>query len=156
MAADPREQAALALAERIVTERGHVSDDDIDVVRQAGYTDGEITEIVANVALNIFTNYFNHVAETEVDFPAAPPLAGDRIVVTALPNGNINIFSDAAPDNNTQEGINDPNVSITSTVGTTTSQPASWNNIELVAVRPDDAANAPSSRGPPTSVCGVR
>ena len=31
--------------------------------------------IVANVALNIFTNYFNHVAETEVDFPAAPELA---------------------------------------------------------------------------------
>jgi len=31
---------------------------------------------VANVALSIFTNYFNHVVGTEVDFPAAPSLAG--------------------------------------------------------------------------------
>ena len=37
--------------------------------RGAGFTDGEITEIVANVAVNIFTNYFNHVARTDVDFP---------------------------------------------------------------------------------------
>jgi alkylhydroperoxidase family enzyme len=51
-----------------------VSDDDVQSVRQVGYTDGEIAEIVASVALNIFTNYFNHVAETEVDFPAAPEL----------------------------------------------------------------------------------
>ena len=36
---------------------------------QAGYSDAEITEIVSHVALNIFTNYFNHVARTEVDFP---------------------------------------------------------------------------------------
>jgi len=35
-------------------------------------SNGEINEIVGNVALNIFTNYFNHVAETEIDFPAAP------------------------------------------------------------------------------------
>ena len=43
-------------------------------MRRAGYTDGEVGEIVAKVALNIFTNYFNHVADTEVDFPAAPGL----------------------------------------------------------------------------------
>ena len=40
-----------------------------------GYTDGEIVEIVANVALNIFTNYFNHVADPEIDFPRVPALA---------------------------------------------------------------------------------
>ena len=45
------------------------SDSALENVRKAGYSDGEITEIVANVALNIFTNYFNHVAQTEVDFP---------------------------------------------------------------------------------------
>ena len=38
----------------------------------AGYTDGDIAELVANVAANIFTNYFNHVARTEVDFPRVP------------------------------------------------------------------------------------
>jgi len=39
--------------------------------RSAGYSDGEINEIVGNVSLNIYTNYFNHVAEIEIDFPAA-------------------------------------------------------------------------------------
>ena len=38
-------------------------------VIESGYSSAEIVEIVANVALNIFTNYFNHVAETEIDFP---------------------------------------------------------------------------------------
>jgi AhpD family alkylhydroperoxidase len=72
---DEEERAALQFAHKVVSERGWVSDDDVQRVRQAGYNDGEIGEIVANVALNIFTNYFNHVAGTEVDFPVAPELA---------------------------------------------------------------------------------
>lgn len=71
---DEKEEAALVFAQKVVSERGWISDEDVQHVRQAGYTDGEIGEIVANVALNIFTNYFNHVAGTEVDFPAAPEL----------------------------------------------------------------------------------
>ena len=61
----------MAFARKLVDHRGRVSDADIDLLRQAGYHDGEIGEIVANVALSIFTNYFNNVAETEIDFPAA-------------------------------------------------------------------------------------
>jgi uncharacterized peroxidase-related enzyme len=75
VAADDKERAALEFARTIVTDRGNVSDGDVHALHQAGYTDGEIGEIVANVALNIFTNYFNHVAGTEVDFPAVPELA---------------------------------------------------------------------------------
>lgn len=75
VASDNKESVALEFARKIISDRGNVSDVDFQHVRQAGYTDGEIAEIVANVALNIFTNYFNHVAETEVDFPAAPELA---------------------------------------------------------------------------------
>ena len=74
-ATDPKTQAALVFAQKIVTEHGHVSDADVAELRAHGYTDGDITEIVANTALNIFTNYFNHVAGTVVDFPAAPKLA---------------------------------------------------------------------------------
>lgn len=74
-ASDGKEQAALEFAHRVVQDRGVVADDDVERLRQAGYTDGDIGEIVANVALNIFTNYFNHVAGTEIDFPAAPELA---------------------------------------------------------------------------------
>jgi alkylhydroperoxidase family enzyme len=73
-AQDGKEQAALVFARRVVQDRGVVADADVDMLHRAGYTDGEVGEIVANVALNLFTNYFNHVAGTEVDFPAAPGL----------------------------------------------------------------------------------
>jgi len=66
---DPKTEAALKFAHQLVIQRGEVADSEIAAVRAAGYNDGEITEIVANVALNIFTNYFNHVAQTVVDFP---------------------------------------------------------------------------------------
>lgn len=71
---DDAERAAVDFARRIVRDRGFVGDDDVRHLRDAGYNDGQIAEIVANVALNLFTNYFNHVAGTEVDFPAAPQL----------------------------------------------------------------------------------
>ena len=72
---DGKERAALVFARKVVQDRGVVTDDDVEQLRRAGYTDGQVGEIVANVALNIFTNYFNHVAGTELDFPAAPDLA---------------------------------------------------------------------------------
>jgi len=73
-ATDRKAAAALRFARRIVDVRGSVSDDDVASVRDAGYGDAEIVEIVANVALNTFTNYFNHVAGTEVDFPRVAKL----------------------------------------------------------------------------------
>ncbi len=66
---DPKTDAALKFAHQLVVKRGELLDSEIAAVRAAGYNDGEITEIIANVALNIFTNYFNHVAQTVVDFP---------------------------------------------------------------------------------------
>jgi uncharacterized peroxidase-related enzyme len=72
---DGKEQAALVFARKVVQDRGVVADAEVEQLRRAGYTDGEVGEIVANVALNIFTNYFNHIAATELDFPAAPDLA---------------------------------------------------------------------------------
>lgn len=69
VASDERAQAALSFARAVIDTRGHVSDAQLKTVRDAGYGDAEIVEIVANVAMNIFTNYFNDVAGTEVDFP---------------------------------------------------------------------------------------
>ena len=59
----------MQFARKVVTERGWISDEDITTVRAAGTSDAEISEIVAHVVVNIFSNYFNHVAGTEVDFP---------------------------------------------------------------------------------------
>ena len=68
-AADAKRDAGLRFAQTVVVQRGEVSDGAMATVHAAGYSDAEITEIVANVAVNIFTNYFNLVAQTEVDFP---------------------------------------------------------------------------------------
>ncbi len=72
---DSRAAAALLFARTVVNQRGLVSDDEVTGLRQAGFGDGEIAEIVAHVALNLFTNYFNHVAGTVVDFPKVPVVA---------------------------------------------------------------------------------
>lgn len=72
-AADPKAQAVLRFARKLVETRGHAGDDDIAALRTAGCTDAEIAETVAHVAFNLFTNYFNHVAQTEIDFPPPPP-----------------------------------------------------------------------------------
>ena len=69
---DPRRQAGLQFAQAVVINRGQVSDASLKAVRGAGFSDAEITEIVANVVLNIFTNYINLVAQTTVDFPPVP------------------------------------------------------------------------------------
>lgn len=70
-----RDQAALQFARSVVLSRGRVRDHEFDYLRTLGFTDGEIAEIVGNVALNLFTNYFNHVAQTEVDFPPVSALS---------------------------------------------------------------------------------
>lgn len=71
---DSKTNAILTLATQIVEKRGRLSDDDLGAARDAGVNDAEIAEVVANTALNIFTNYFNHVAATDVDFPAVEKL----------------------------------------------------------------------------------
>ena len=66
---DPKTATALQFAQALIEKRGSVSDNDLQGVKEAGFSEGEIAEIVANVALNIFTNYFNETAKTEIDFP---------------------------------------------------------------------------------------
>jgi len=66
---DPKAAAALKFANIVVEKRGRITDADYQGVINAGYTPGEVGEIVAHVALNVFTNYFNNVAATDIDFP---------------------------------------------------------------------------------------
>lgn len=66
---DPKVSAILKFARSVVTLHGRVSDQELASARSAGVTDAEILETVANVVLNIFTNYVNLVSETEIDFP---------------------------------------------------------------------------------------
>ena len=66
---DSKANAAVAFARKIVEARGGVTDADLAAVRLAGFSDGQIVEIVANVAVNVLTNLLGVVADTDIDFP---------------------------------------------------------------------------------------
>lgn len=70
-ASDPKLAAILNLSSTLVQEKGQINDAGLQAARDAGLSDGEIVEVVGNVVQNIFTNYINHVADTEIDFPKA-------------------------------------------------------------------------------------
>lgn len=75
-ATDRRTDAALKFAAAVLEHRGKVNDDDLRLVRAAGFGDAEILEIVASVVAGCFTNFLNNVARTTLDFPEASSLAG--------------------------------------------------------------------------------
>ncbi|GHD42349.1 alkyl hydroperoxide reductase AhpD [Thalassobaculum fulvum] len=66
---DPQADAAVRFAVKLVRDRGQVTDADVSAVRMAGYSEAEIVEIVAHVALNTLTNYLNEALGTPIDFP---------------------------------------------------------------------------------------
>jgi uncharacterized peroxidase-related enzyme len=68
-ASDAKTEAILAFATAVVRSRGGVEDTDLKAARAAGLSDGEIAEVVAHVALNVFTNYLNKAADTDIDWP---------------------------------------------------------------------------------------
>ncbi|MGE5452066.1 MAG: carboxymuconolactone decarboxylase family protein [Acidobacteriota bacterium] len=70
--ADPKTQAALTFALKVVTQRAQVSAADVEALRQVGFSDEEVVEILAHVALNLFTNYVNVAFDVPVDFPKVP------------------------------------------------------------------------------------
>lgn len=69
-----KERAVVEFARLLVRDRGNTTDAGVQRLRDAGLSEGEIVEVVANVVANLFTNYINHVADTPVDFPPAPAL----------------------------------------------------------------------------------
>lgn len=73
-AVDRRVERLTRFALEVLETRGKVSDATLADVRAAGFDDGAVAEVVAHVALVVFTNYFNNVARTDLDFPRAPEL----------------------------------------------------------------------------------
>ena len=72
---DAKADAAVRFAASVAKQRGHVSAEEVQNIKAAGYSDGEVVEIVLHVALNTLTNYVNSVAETEIDFPVVQAFA---------------------------------------------------------------------------------
>ncbi len=67
--ANAKTNAALQFTKTLVAKKGLVSNEDVNYIKAAGFTEGEVGEIVGHVALNILTNYFNNTANTAIDFP---------------------------------------------------------------------------------------
>jgi uncharacterized peroxidase-related enzyme len=69
---DAKRAAAAHFAQHLLKAHGKVSDADLQAVRDAGYSDAQIIEIVALSAQFVLTNFINNVAQTDIDFPAIP------------------------------------------------------------------------------------
>jgi uncharacterized peroxidase-related enzyme len=67
--ADPRTAAALEFARALTDTRGDVTDEQIEALRDAGFDEEQLVEIVAHVGMNSFSNMFNVLARTTIDFP---------------------------------------------------------------------------------------
>ncbi|WP_218221857.1 carboxymuconolactone decarboxylase family protein [Nesterenkonia sp. Act20] len=71
---DPKLAALLEVAREATAEKGNVDDATWQAALDAGWSTEELTELTTHVALNLYTNYFNHMVKTELDVPAAPSL----------------------------------------------------------------------------------
>jgi alkylhydroperoxidase family enzyme len=66
---DPKRAVAIGFAKLLVEKRGKITDEELEAVRVAGYTDQQILEIVALSVQFLFTNFMNNVAKTHIDIP---------------------------------------------------------------------------------------
>jgi alkylhydroperoxidase family enzyme len=69
---DPKRQAAIQFAKRLIETNGKVSDEEFDAVRKAGWSDANIIEMIALTAQFLLTNFVNNAVQTPIDFPAVP------------------------------------------------------------------------------------
>jgi AhpD family alkylhydroperoxidase len=73
-AEDPKLAALLTLVRESTGNVGDVNDATWQAALDAGWTDTELTEVSVHIALNLFTNHFNHLVQTDLDLPPAPGL----------------------------------------------------------------------------------
>ena len=66
---NPKVAAAFTFVNALVKRHGKVSAAEVQALRDAGYDEAGVAEIIGHVALNILTNYFNIAVDVEVDFP---------------------------------------------------------------------------------------
>jgi uncharacterized peroxidase-related enzyme len=72
-ATEGKAAAALQFSRQLIEKHGAVGEAEVNAARNGGLTDGELAEVVALTALNIFTNYFNTAFQVDVDFPKVKP-----------------------------------------------------------------------------------
>ncbi|MBG6240186.1 AhpD family alkylhydroperoxidase [Mycetocola sp. CAN_C7] len=71
---DDKLAALTDLVRESARNTGSVSPETWERALSAGWTQAELSETFVHLAINLYTNFFNHYAETELDVPAAPQL----------------------------------------------------------------------------------
>lgn len=66
---DAKAAAAVKFAKALAERNGEVATADILAVRNAGYGDAEIVEIITHVGMNVLTNILGKASRVEIDFP---------------------------------------------------------------------------------------
>ena len=74
-ATDPKVAALVAYGQQLIAAPGEVTDEQVTGLREYGYTDEQIAEVVALVALQLLTGAFNLVAGIEPAESDEPPSA---------------------------------------------------------------------------------
>jgi len=67
---DAKRDALIGFVRKLAQSSGTVSDEDFAAIKAAGYTDAQLVEISLAFATIVFTNVFNRINDTEIDFPA--------------------------------------------------------------------------------------
>jgi uncharacterized peroxidase-related enzyme len=67
---DTRHDALAHFARLLTRTSGTISQAEFDAIKAAGYTDRQLVEISLAIAVTVFTNVFNRINDTVVDFPA--------------------------------------------------------------------------------------
>lgn len=66
---DAKARALVMFVQKLIEKRGRITAGELQMIRDAGFDDAQIVEIVAASAYYIFTNLINNVFDTDVDFP---------------------------------------------------------------------------------------
>lgn len=66
---DAKRDALVGLVRNLVKTSGTVSEQDFAAIKAAGYTDAQLVEISLAIASITFTNVFNRINDTTLDFP---------------------------------------------------------------------------------------
>lgn len=152
-AADPHAAAILRLARDVLRSRGRVDDAAVATARRAGVTDTEFGEVVGHVALNVLSNYFNHLAQPELDFPPVAASGSDGVASSGTESaagvggvagpagavdgigGSTDAASVGSPMDSVAEGAGDA-VSSTGVADSNGSMTSTWRPAAAVRLRP--------------------
>jgi uncharacterized peroxidase-related enzyme len=67
---DAKRDALIRFVRKLAQSSGTVSAEDFAAIKAAGYSDAQLVEISLAFATTVFTNVFNRINGTEIDFPS--------------------------------------------------------------------------------------